>query len=158
MSRCLRRQYPRCKVVLADPPGSSLLYRVKYGVCYTPQQAETRVRKHRYDSIAEGIGLDRVTANFQQALIDDGLLVSDQNMLLMAHWLLREEGLFVGSSSALNVFAAYTMARQLGPGHVLVTVICDSGQRHLSRMWNEEYIRRYNLKWPSDEEVQSFLD
>jgi cysteine synthase A len=65
-------------VILADPPGSSLLYRAKYGVCYSAQQSEVKLRRHRYDSIVEGIGLDRITANFDQAIISDGLMVADQ--------------------------------------------------------------------------------
>ena len=99
---------------------------MKYGVCYTSQQSEVRIRRHRYDSIVEGVGLDRITANFQHALISDGMLVSDQDMVNMAHWILRHEGLFIGSSSALNLHAAYTVAKQLGPGHSVVTIVCDS--------------------------------
>ena len=75
----------------------------------------------------------------------------------MAHWLLRNEGLFVGSSSALNIFASYKLARELGPGHTIVTVICDSGQRHMSRMWNPDYIQRYDLIWPDDDMLSEFI-
>jgi cysteine synthase A len=108
-------------VVLADPTGSSLFHRVKHGVCYTPQQAEKKVKKHRYDSIVEGVGLDRVTANFNRAMIDDAELVTDQEICDMAHWLLREEGLFVGSSSAMNVVAACKVARRLPRDSTIVT-------------------------------------
>ena len=140
----------RVKVVLADPPGSSLLNYVKHGVCYAPQQAERRVRKHRYDTIAEGIGLDRITSNLAKAKMDEVIALTDQDALDMAHFLMRREGLFVGSSSAMNVAAAVMFAHQLPPGSSIVTVICDSGQRHVTRFWNEDFTtREFKLHWPS---------
>mmetsp|Transcript_13065 Transcript_13065/g.13119 ORF Transcript_13065/g.13119 Transcript_13065/m.13119 type:complete len:417 (+) Transcript_13065:141-1391(+) len=148
VSRYLKSRRASIQVILADPQGSSLYSRVTHGVCFTSQQTERRVRKHRYDSIVEGVGLDRITANFERALIDRGERVSDEEVLHMAHWLLQTEGLFVGSSSSLNVVAACRVARQLGPGHTIVTIICDSGQRHLSRFWNPDYVREYGLIWP----------
>ena len=99
--RFLKEKNSAIEIVLADPPGSSLLNKVQYNVCYTVQQAETKVKKHRYDSIVEGVGLDRVTANFSLADIDSAMSVSDQEEVL-----LQNEGLFVGSSSALNVAVA----------------------------------------------------
>ena len=90
-----------------------------------------------------------MTKNFEMALIDDALKISDQEILDTAHWLLHHEGLFVGSSSALNVAAACRVALQLGAGHTVVTIICDSGQRHMSRLWNPEYIGKYGLTWPA---------
>ncbi len=136
------------QVVLADPTGSSLLQKVLFNVCYTHQQAERTIRKHRYDSIVEGVGLDRVTKNFEAADIDTGVHISDQVIVNTAHWLLRHEGLFVGSSSAMNVAAAVQTAKRLGPGKKIVTVICDSGNRHLSRFWNPEYLAANDLVWP----------
>ena len=144
-------------MVLADPNGSSLFHRVKHGVCYTNQQSEKTVKKHRYDSIVEGVGLDRVTANFQLADIDDAERIADQEIVDTAHWLLREEGLFVGSSSAMNVAAAVRTARKMPPDSVIVTIICDSGQRHLSRFWNPLYMAKYGLVWPSKDVIPSFL-
>lgn len=132
-------------VLLADPPGSSLLHKVKHGVCYAPQQAERAVRRHRYDSIVEGVGLDRLTRNFRQALVDDGCRVSDGETTLMARRLLREEGLFVGSSAAMNVAAARRLALAMGPGHRIVTVLCDSGSRHVSRFWSESWMRKHGF-------------
>jgi cysteine synthase A len=140
------------RVVLADPPGSSLFNFVKHGVCWAPQQAERKVRKHRYDTIAEGIGLDRVTRNLAAASIDDAVQVSDQDALNMAHFLMHREGLFVGSSSAMNVAAAVIYAASLPKGAHVVTVLCDSGQRHTTRFWNEEFARReFQLTWPTCE-------
>ena len=139
---------PSVQVILADPHGSSLLNYVQQGVCYAEQQSERKLRRHRYDSIAEGVGLDRLTANFESAVIDSADRVSDQEVLNTAHWLLAEEGLFVGSSSSLNVAVACKTALKMGPGHTIVTVVCDHGSRHLSRFWNKEYVKQYNLVWP----------
>lgn len=137
------------RIVLADPQGSSLMRKVVHGVCFTPEQKERRIKKHRYDSIVEGVGLDRITANFDRAKIDSAVTVADQELVLMAHWLLQNEGIFVGSSTALNIAAACQVARSLGPGHTIVTIACDQGQRHASRFWNKEYISSYNLVWPA---------
>jgi cysteine synthase A len=143
---------PNVQVILADPHGSSLLNYVQHGVCYAEEQSERKLRRHRYDSIAEGVGLDRLTANFESAVIDSADRVSDQEILNTAHWLLAEEGLFVGSSSALNVAVACIAAKKMGPGHTIVTVICDHGSRHLSRFWNKEYVKQYELVWPQADE------
>lgn len=138
-------------------------------MCYAPQQAERTIKRHRYDSIVEGVGLDRLTANFELARIDDAVRITDQEIVDTAHWLLRHEGLFVGSSSALNVAAACRLAvslsasatkdtlsggrlRMASSRPVIVTVICDSGQRHVSRLWNPDFVRNscYGLHWPGD--------
>lgn len=134
--------------ILADPQGSSLYHKVVNGVCYTPQQREQKQRKHRYDTIVEGVGLDRVTANFDRALIHSAESVSDQEMVNMAHWLLHKDGIFVSSSSALNLVAALRVARRLGPGKTVATIICESGQRHLPRFWNPQYLKEMDLVWP----------
>ncbi|TYZ60670.1 hypothetical protein PybrP1_000320 [[Pythium] brassicae (nom. inval.)] len=131
VSTYLKEQNPSVQVFLADPPGSSLYNK----------QAEAKVRRHRYDTIAEGVGIDRLTENFLCAKIDDAFLVPDAETVEMSRFLLREEGLFVGSSSALNCVAAVRAARKLGPGHTVVTVLCDSGQRHLTKFWSDEHLR-----------------
>lgn len=156
--RFLKSKKPSVRVVLADPVGSSLFHRVMHGVCYTAQQAEKTIKKHRYDSIVEGVGLDRVTRNFQLASIDSAERISDQEILDTAHWLLEQEGLFVGSSSAMNVAAACRVAMTLPEGSVIVTVICDSGQRHMSRFWNPEYILKYSLSWPLKHSSPQFFE
>ncbi|CAH0485858.1 unnamed protein product [Peronospora farinosa] len=141
-SAYLKKQNPDVQVFLADPPGSSLYNKVRSNICYASQQAETKVRRHRYDTIAEGVGIDRLTQNFMLAKIDDAFKVTDQEMVEMSRFLLREEGIFVGSSSGLNCVAAVRAARKLGPGHTIVTILCDSGQRHLTKFWNEDHIRQ----------------
>jgi cysteine synthase len=135
-------------IILADPNGSSLFSKVKHGVCYTNQQSERTIKKHRYDSIVEGVGLDRITNNFNKAIIDDAECIDDQEILEMAHWLLQNEGLFVGSSSAMNVAATIKYAKKIPKGSNIVTIICDTGQRHVSRFWNCDYIGKYDLIWP----------
>lgn len=82
-----------------------------------------------------------MTENFLLAKIDDAFHVTDQETVEMSRFLLRQEGLFVGSSSALNCVAAVRAARQLGPGHTIVTVLCDSGQRHLTKFWDDEHVQ-----------------
>ena len=115
-----------------DPPGSALYNRVKHGVMYASQQQERSARRHRYDTMMEGVGIDRVTANFGRALVDDAVRVDDSESIAMARQLLERDGLFVGGSAAMNCVGAVRVARQLGPGHTIVTVLCDGGQRYLS--------------------------
>lgn len=153
VSNYLKSKDAKIRIVLADPQGSSLHMKVKFGVCYTPQQAERSLRKHRYDSIVEGVGLDRLTSNFSKAIIDDSYKSTDQEIVDMAHWLLNHEGIFVGSSSALNVSVAVKTALSLPEQSTVVTVICDSGQRHLSRLWNKEYVASYDIRWPDDSKL-----
>ncbi|GAO52302.1 hypothetical protein G7K_6381-t1 [Saitoella complicata NRRL Y-17804] len=107
----------RVKVFLADPPGSCLYSYVKSGGKSTERSG---------GSITEGIGQGRVTDNMAQdiGLIDDALSIPDEKTIEMVYRLLDEEGLYVGASSALNVVAAYEMARQMGPGKKIVTIIC----------------------------------
>jgi len=146
------RVFSNARIYLADPQGSALHAKVRHGVCYDTNQAEQRVRRHRYDTIADGIGLDRVTANFREARIDDAIRVSDADALVMAHYLLRFEGLFLGSSSALNCVAALRAGAELRKGTdaplTIVTVLCDGGARYLSRFWSREFVEARGLVWP----------
>jgi cysteine synthase A len=149
--RYLKEQDPSIKVILADPIGSSLFNKVKYDVCYTSQQSERTIRKHRYDSIVEGVGLDRLTANFKEALIDDAYQINDQELVYVAHWMLRHEGLMIGSSTALNIATILKSLSSHFPeeGSNIVTISCDQGYRHLSRFWNPSYLTNYGLTYPS---------
>ena len=140
------------QVVLVDPPGSSLYNRIQHGVAYATQQAEQRLKRHRYDTLAEGIGLDRITRNFAlgESYVDKAIRVDDQQAVDMAHWLLAFEGLFVGSSSSMNIVGAVQTAMSLPEGSNVVTVVCDTGQRHITRFWNREFCLSRGLIWPSD--------
>jgi cysteine synthase A len=202
-----RNRTPPPLVYLVDPPGSSLYNKIKFGVAYASQQSEQRLRRHRYDTLAEGIGLDRVTANFglgceniswddhyregsrgggtnarpfglrieslmnatgrpcssgssdgssstaSSKIIDDALAISDQQAVHMAHYLLRHEGLFVGSSTAMNIAGALMVASRMPEGSNVVTIVCDGGQRHTSRFWNRDFIvNEWGLRWPGDDD------
>lgn len=135
------------RIALADPPGSALYHKVTSGVMYAPQQAESKLQRNRYDTITEGIGIDRLTANFALALphVTDAFRVSDEETVAMANYLLQHDGLFVGSSSAAHCVAAVRLARRLGPGHVIVTSLCDSGHRALSKLYNADYLAKRGL-------------
>lgn len=133
----LKPQLPNVKIVLADPQGSGLYNKIKYGVLFSPTEAEGTRRRHQVDSIVEGIGINRLTANFSAGmeLIDDAVKVSDVQAMKMARWLVENEGLFLGASSAVNCVAAAELAKRMEPGSRIVTILCDPGSRHLSRFW-----------------------
>ncbi|KAJ5183729.1 hypothetical protein N7492_001345 [Penicillium capsulatum] len=137
VARYLKPLLPKLTVVLADPQGSGLYNRVRYGVMFDLKEREGTRRRPQVDTIVEGIGINRVTANFEagKELVDDAVRVTDAQALAMAKWLVEKDGIFVGSSSAVNCFAAVQTAKKLGPGHRIVTVLSDSGSRHLSRFW-----------------------
>lgn len=100
----LKSKLPDLKVVLADPQGSGLYNKVKYGVMFDPKEREGTRRRHQVDTIVEGIGINRVTQNFEvgRELIDDATRVTDEQATSMARWLVEHDGIFVGSSSAVN--------------------------------------------------------
>ena len=110
--------------------------------------APSSFRCQRYDTIVEGVGLCRQTHNFAEALneqrcgVDVAYTISDKDAVTMSRWLLDREGLFLGSSSALNCCAAVRLAKKLGPGKTIVLLLCDGGQRHVAKFWNDEYLRR----------------
>ncbi|MCJ1290044.1 hypothetical protein MMC34_001579 [Xylographa carneopallida] len=135
VAKFLKSKIPKVRIVLADPEGSGLYNRVKYGVMFDAKEREGTRRRQQVDTIVEGIGLNRVTANFEEGreVVDDAYRVSDEEAMHMARWLVEKDGIFVGSSSAVNCVAAVKLARELGQGHRIVTILCDSGTRHLSK-------------------------
>jgi cysteine synthase len=104
VARFLKTKLPTVRIVLADPQGSGLFNRIKYGVMFDPKEKEGTRRRHQVDTIVEGIGITRVTANFEagRELIDDAIRVTDDMALRMARFLVEKDGIFVGSSSAVN--------------------------------------------------------
>ncbi len=130
----LKEKNPAIKTVLADPMGSALYSYIKTG--------ET---KSEGSSITEGIGNSRVTANMEGAPIDDAIQIDDPECVRVVYRLLREEGLFLGGSSGINVAAAVALAKQMGPGHTIVTILCDSGARYQSRLFNREWLQAKEL-------------
>eukprot|EP00878_Enallax_costatus_P037113 GHUV01041904.1.p1 GENE.GHUV01041904.1~~GHUV01041904.1.p1 ORF type:complete len:365 (+),score=81.69 GHUV01041904.1:710-1804(+) len=145
VSAALKQNDAGVKVVLADPQGSSLFNKVKRGVLYTWHEAEGKRLRNPFDTITEGVGLNRLTANFASGVVDDAVRVTDREAVEMAAYLLRNDGLFLGSSAAVNCAGAVKVARSLGPGHTVITVLCDGGARHLSKFHNPEYLKQYDL-------------
>lgn len=135
VSRYLKSQSNSVKVVLVDPDGSGMFSYFKTGEI-----------KSSGSSVTEGIGIMRLTANFKLAQIDEALQVNDQQMIEMLYHLARHDGLLVGTSAALNVFAAYQIAKKhSGQNKVIVTVLCDSALRYQSRLFNESWLKEKNL-------------
>ena len=134
VARYLKSQKPDVRIVLADPQGSALYNWVKTGEL-----------KAEGSSITEGIGTTRITANLADTPIDDAVAVDDPACVKMVYRLLREEGLFLGSSSGINVAAAVQIARQLGPGHTIVTVLCDRGGLYAQRLFNPAWLKDKGL-------------
>jgi len=135
VSEYLKSRRASIRTVLADPPGSALYEYIRHGV----------VKATGTGSITEGIGIGRVTANMQDAPIDDAVHIEDAETVTHVYRLLREEGLFVSSTSGINVAAAVRVARELGPGHTIVTVLCDTGSKYLSRLFNREWLQQKGL-------------
>jgi cysteine synthase len=130
----LKEKQPNIKCVVADPMGSGLYSHIKTG--------EINIVGN---SVTEGIGNSRITANMEGAPIDDAIQVEDPEAIRVIYQLLHKEGLFMGGSVGINVGAAVALAKQLGPGHTIVTVLCDSGTRYQSRLFNREWLEAKGL-------------
>ncbi|KAJ3296631.1 hypothetical protein HK104_001401 [Borealophlyctis nickersoniae] len=155
----LKPLIPNLIAILADPHGSGLYHKIKHNIMYSPTEAEGTRRRYQVDTVVEGIGINRLTKNFEKIAkgwIDDAIKVTDREAVEMSRYLIRKDGLFVGSSSAVNCVAAVRVARELGPGHTIVTLINDHGTRHLTKFWNDEYIAKEGLT-PTAEGLE-FLD
>jgi cysteine synthase A len=125
----LKEKKNSVQCVVADPLGSGIYSLLKTG--------ELKIEGN---SITEGIGNSRITANMLDAPADDAIQVNDMEALRVVYQLLRKEGLLMGGSTGINVSAAVTLAKQLGPGHTIVTILCDSGSRYQSRIFNREWL------------------
>ncbi|UBM09338.1 cysteine synthase A [Cupriavidus metallidurans] len=134
VARFLKAQNPAVRTVLADPHGSGLYSFVKTG----------QIRAEG-NSITEGIGSSRITANLADTPIDDAVRIDDQRCVTMVYRLLREEGLYVGGSTGINVAAAMQIAQDLGPGHTIVTLLCDRGSLYSARLFNAEWLAQKGL-------------
>ena len=134
VAKFLKSQNDQVKIFLADPPGSVLHSFVQRGVL-----------EREGSSITEGIGQGRVTDNLKGAPIDDSVRVEDERTVAMMFRLLKDEGLFLGASTCLNVVAARDVAAKLGPGHTVVTVLCDGAGRYASRLFSKEWLQSKDL-------------
>ena len=137
VSLALKAKRPGVRIVLADPEGSGLFGWVKSG--------DLSVQGI---SITEGIGQSRVTGNLSGVAIDDAVRIPDPEALGQVFDLLQHEGLCVGGSAGLNVAAAIRVAREMGPGHTVVTILCDSGARYQSKLFNPAFLRGKGLPVP----------
>ncbi len=138
VSKFLKTKNKNIKVFLSDPFGSALYNYYKNNKL----EAEG-------NSITEGIGQGRITENLKNLIIDDAIKIQDEEALNMIFKMLKEEGLFLGGSSGINICGALKMAKILGPGHNIVTILCDSGQRYQSKIWNKKFLKSKNLPFPS---------
>ncbi len=134
VSLYLKEKNPDIRCVVADPMGSGLYSYIKTGEI-----------KPEGSSITEGIGNSRITANMQDVPIDDAIQIDDQECVRVIYQLLRKEGLFMGGSVGINVGAAIALAKEMGPGHTIVTVLCDGGARYQSRLYNQEWLAAKGL-------------
>ncbi|HZP87362.1 MAG TPA: cysteine synthase A [Burkholderiales bacterium] len=133
----LRERKPTIKIGLADPPGAALFNYYAHGEL-----------KAEGSSITEGIGQGRITRNLEGLRVDFPYQIPDTETVQTVFDLLQYEGLCLGSSSGINVAGAVRLAQQLGPGHTIVTVLCDSGMRYQSRLFNPQFLRSKNLPVP----------
>ncbi len=131
----LKSRNAKVRTVLADPPGSSLFELVRNG----------ELKATGKGSVTEGIGIARVTANFKDAPVDAAVHVEDPETIEYVYRLLHEEGLFLGSTSGINVAAAVRVAREMGPGHTIVTILCDSGAKYVSRLYDQAWLQEKGL-------------
>ncbi len=137
VSRYLKEKNPNVVTAVSDPMGASLYEYYKNGEL-----------KAEGTSITEGIGQSRITANLENAQIDDAFQISDEEALPVVFDLLKKEGLCLGGSSGINVAGAIRLAKLLGPGKTVVTILCDSGTRYQSKLFNPEFLKEKQLPFP----------
>ncbi|ASV10859.1 cysteine synthase A [Leptospira santarosai] len=133
----LKEKISKIKTVVADPYGSGIYNFVKKGEVFAEGS-----------SFTEGIGNGRITENMKGAPMDDAIRITDEECLKVVYQLLYKDGLFLGGSSGIIVAAAVRLAQELGPGHTIVTVLCDSGARYQSRIFNPEWLESKGYSVP----------
>jgi cysteine synthase A len=138
VSMGLKSRNPAIKIALADPMGAALYNYYKFGEL-----------KSEGSSITEGIGQGRITANLEGAIVDEAFQIPDSEAIPIAFDLLEHEGLCMGGSTGVNVAGAIRMAKALGPGHTIVTILCDYGTRYASKLFNPTFLREKNLPVPA---------
>jgi cysteine synthase A len=133
----LKERKPSVKIALCDPMGASLYHFYAHGVL-----------KAEGSSITEGLGQGRITANLADAPIDLAFQISDEEALPILFDLAEHEGMLLGGSAAINIAGAIRLAREMGPGHTIVTILCDGGARYASKLFNPAFLRGKNLPVP----------
>jgi cysteine synthase A len=137
VSDALKAKNKDVKIALADPGGAALYGYYAHGEL-----------KAEGISITEGIGQSRITANLEGAVIDEAFRIPDEEALDILFDLVMEEGLCLGGSAGINIAGAARMARKLGPGHTIVTILCDHGSRYQSKLFNPDFLREKGLPTP----------
>ncbi len=137
LSLWLKDKKPEAMIAAADPDGAGIYQWVKHGEM-----------RSSGTSITEGIGQNRVTGNLDGAMIDDAFNIPDRELIPVLWDLIGREGLFVGASSAINVAGAIRLARQMGPGKTIVTILCDSAARYASKLFNPDFLSERGLPPP----------
>jgi len=133
----LKSMKPGVVIAAADPMGAGMYHWIKHGEL-----------RSEGSSITEGIGQNRITRNLEGAPLDDAYQIPDEEALPVLFGLLRQEGLCLGGSSGINVAGAIRLARDLGPGHTIVTILADAGTRYQSKLFNPKFLREKNLPVP----------
>jgi cysteine synthase A len=144
VSRALKARNPDISIGIADPHGAALYEWYANGVL-----------KAEGTSITEGIGQGRVTANLEDVIVDRAYRIDDAAALRVLFDLNVKEGLCLGGSAGINIAGAIEMAQDMGPGHTIVTILCDYGQRYMSKLYNPEFLREKNLPLPPWMETNS---
>jgi cysteine synthase A len=137
VAAALRARKPGVKIGLADPYGASLYHYYAHGEL-----------KAEGSSISEGIGQGRITANLEGLVVDHPFQISDEEMLTTVFDLAEHEGLVLGGSSGVNIGGAVKLAREMGPGHTIVTILCDYGSRYQSKIFNPAFLKERGLPVP----------
>ena len=133
----LKNKNKNIKVALSDPLGSSLYSHIKHNKLESSG-----------NSITEGIGTGRITKNFDKALVDDAFQTDDVEALNLVYDLIEKQRIVLGGSSGINIAGAIKLAKQLGPGKTIVTILCDHGKRYASKIFNKEFLKSKNLPVP----------
>jgi len=134
----LKEKNKNIKIALSDPMGSSLYSHIKYNKL-----------ENTGSSITEGIGTGRITKNFEKAIIDEAFQTNDTEALNIIFDLIEDQKIILGGSSGINIAGAIKLAKLLGPGHNIVTILCDNGKRYASKIFNKEFLISKNLPIPS---------
>jgi cysteine synthase len=148
VSRYLKEKGKSVVTACADPHGFAMYELFKHG----------KAKLTPGDSITEGIGLGRVTPVIETAKVDDAFLISDEEAVRVIYDLLEQEGLCLGGSTGINVAGAIHLAKRLGPGKTIVTILCDSGNRYQSKLFNPEFMRSKKLPVPEWLEKRTKID
>ena len=133
----LKNKNKNIKIALSDPMGSSLYSQIKYNKL-----------ENTGSSITEGIGTGRITKNFEKALVDEAFQTNDTEALNLVYDLIENQKIILGGSSGINIAGAIKLAKQLGPGKTIVTILCDHGKRYASKIFNKEFLKSKNLPIP----------